>query len=198
MYCPEISCLKALVLSAYIYVMVFQDQHTLTKWNILSDQIKYIAYSFACTSREKNILLWDGVLVLEDHYIHTSRENKSFETEYFWPIHTYEQRECHSYVLWLVRYTLCHVFLSHQARENSVIMCFNIQLHERNYAQKFAMCKIGITMIPALQCGHSACGCEQLGFRSCSCWYQIHSKPWHKNLLIDLLQRKGMVNIQYM
>ena len=37
----------------------------------------------------QNILLWEGVLVLEDHYIHTSRENKACETEYFWPIQTY-------------------------------------------------------------------------------------------------------------
>ena len=29
------------------------------------------------------------MLVLEGQFIHTSRENNSFETEYFWPIHTY-------------------------------------------------------------------------------------------------------------
>ena len=37
----------------------------------------------------QNILLWEGVLVLENHYIHTSRENKALDTEYFWPIQTY-------------------------------------------------------------------------------------------------------------
>ena len=37
----------------------------------------------------QNISLWEGVLVLEDHYIHMSRENKAFDTEYFWPIQTY-------------------------------------------------------------------------------------------------------------
>ena len=29
------------------------------------------------------------MLVLEDHYIHTSRENKALDTEYFWPIQTF-------------------------------------------------------------------------------------------------------------
>ena len=37
----------------------------------------------------QNISLCEDVLVLEDHYIHMSRENKAFETEYFWPIQTY-------------------------------------------------------------------------------------------------------------
>ena len=41
----------------------------------------------------ENISLCEGVLVLEGQYIHTSRESHSFETEYFCPIHTYEQRE---------------------------------------------------------------------------------------------------------
>ena len=31
------------------------------------------------------------MLVLEDHYIHTSEENKALDTEYFWPIQTYIQ-----------------------------------------------------------------------------------------------------------
>ena len=89
-YWAEIFCLKALVLSARMHVMVFQDQHTLTKWNILSNCL--LIYK-----QRENISLWEGVMVLEDHYIHTNRENKSFETEYCCPIHTYEQRECHSY-----------------------------------------------------------------------------------------------------
>ena len=37
----------------------------------------------------QNISLCEGVLVLEGQYIHTSRENKTLETEYFWPIDTY-------------------------------------------------------------------------------------------------------------
>ena len=37
----------------------------------------------------QNISLWEGVLVLEGQYIHTSREKKALETEYFWPIQTY-------------------------------------------------------------------------------------------------------------
>ena len=52
----------------------------------------------ACSYEQiENISLWEGVVVLEGQYIHTSRENKSFKTGYFWPMHTYEQRECHSY-----------------------------------------------------------------------------------------------------
>ena len=30
-------------------------------------------------------------MVLEDHYIHTSRENKALDTDIFWPIHTSKQ-----------------------------------------------------------------------------------------------------------
>ena len=37
----------------------------------------------------QNISLWEGVLVLEGQYIHTNREKKALETEYFWPIQTY-------------------------------------------------------------------------------------------------------------
>ena len=70
-----------------MYVMVSQDQQTLPKLNILS----LLVYEQAI---RKNISLCEGVLVLEDHYIHMSRENKAFDTEYFLPIqHTYEQRE---------------------------------------------------------------------------------------------------------
>ena len=82
MYWPEIFCLKALVLSVHMYVLAFQDQHTLPKWYILS----LLVYKQPI---RQNISLCEGVLVLEGQYIHTSRENNSFETEYFWPIHTY-------------------------------------------------------------------------------------------------------------
>ena len=37
----------------------------------------------------QNFPLWEGVLVLEGYYIHTSREKKGLETKYFWPIQTY-------------------------------------------------------------------------------------------------------------
>ena len=39
----------------------------------------------------QNISLCEGVLVLEDHYIYMSRENKALDSEYFWPIQTYIQ-----------------------------------------------------------------------------------------------------------
>ena len=61
------------------------------KYSLRSDQI-HCLFPFLCKQRE-NISLWEGVVVLEDHYMHTNRENKSFETEYFCPIHTYEQRQ---------------------------------------------------------------------------------------------------------
>ena len=41
----------------------------------------------------QNISLLEGVLVLEGKCIHMSRENKTLETEYFWPIDTCKQRE---------------------------------------------------------------------------------------------------------
>ena len=77
---PEIFCLKAVVLSARMYVLAFQDQQILTKWNILSNCL--LIYQ-----QRENISLWEGVLVLEGQYYEWG--NKSFETEYFWPIHTY-------------------------------------------------------------------------------------------------------------
>ena len=43
MYWPEKFCVQGLVLSVHMYVMVFQDQHTLPKWNILS---------LLCTSKQ--------------------------------------------------------------------------------------------------------------------------------------------------
>ena len=62
------------------------------KYSLRSDHIHCL---FPCSyMRRENISLCEGVLVLEAQYIHTSRENKSFETEYFWPIHTY----IHTYI----------------------------------------------------------------------------------------------------
>ena len=71
MYLPEILCLKAVALSARMYVLAFQDQHTLTKWNILSNCL--LIYQ-----RRENISLWEGVVVLKGQYIHTSRGGNSF------------------------------------------------------------------------------------------------------------------------
>ena len=58
-------------LSAHMYVLVFQDQHTLPKWNIPSYQIQYIACSLArlwakrifhfgrvCWSWKTNTYIW--------------------------------------------------------------------------------------------------------------------------------------------
>ena len=65
------------------------------KYSLRSDQLHCL---FTCLYEQReNISLWEGVLVLQGQYIHMSRENNSFETEYFWSIHTYKQRECHSY-----------------------------------------------------------------------------------------------------
>ena len=86
---PEIFCVKALVLSAHMYVLAFQDQHTLPKWNILSLLIQAREKAMELIWSERIFHFWEDVLVLEGQYIHTSRENNSFETEYFWPIHTY-------------------------------------------------------------------------------------------------------------
>ena len=86
LYRPEIFCLKGLVLSARMYVMVFQDKHILTKWNILSNCL--LIYS-----RGRIFHFGRVWLSWEHHYIHTSRENKAFETEYFWPIQTYIRAE---------------------------------------------------------------------------------------------------------
>ena len=105
-------------LSARMYVMVFQDQHTLPKWNILSEWV--------CWSWE-NISLLVGVLVLEDHY--EQRENKSFETEYCISgqyRHTYKQREQASHSFTVCEYVCLIVqdpsFLS-QARKTHFEAC---------------------------------------------------------------------------
>ena len=65
-----------------LLILMYWPSKTSTKWNILS----LLVYKQAI---RQNISLWEGVLVLEGQYIHTSRENKTFDTEYFWPIHTY-------------------------------------------------------------------------------------------------------------
>ena len=61
-------------------------------------KVKYSLLVYKQAIRQ-NISLCEGVLVLEGKYIHTSRENKSFETEYFCPIHTYKQRERNRWIL---------------------------------------------------------------------------------------------------
>ena len=44
-------------------------------------KVKYSLFAVYEQAIRQNISLCEGVLVLEDHYIHTSRENKAFETE---------------------------------------------------------------------------------------------------------------------
>ena len=84
MYLPEIFCIEGLVLSVCMHVMAFQDQHT-AKYSLSAGITnKQLDRIFDCE---------EGVLVLECHYMHTNRENKAFDTKYFWQIHRYEQRE---------------------------------------------------------------------------------------------------------
>ena len=52
-------------------------------------KVKYSLTAVYEQAIRQNISLCEGVLVLEDHYIHTSRENKALDTEFFWPIQTY-------------------------------------------------------------------------------------------------------------
>ena len=52
-------------------------------------KVKYSLSAVYKQAIRQNISLCEGVLVLEDHYVHTSRENKALDTEYFWPIQTY-------------------------------------------------------------------------------------------------------------
>ena len=66
LYWPKIFCVKGLVLSACMYVLAFQDQHTLPKWNILS----LLVYEQA---NRQNISPWEGVLVLEGQCIQAER-----------------------------------------------------------------------------------------------------------------------------
>ena len=100
MYWLELFCLKALVLSARIYVLDFQDYYTFTKWNILSDQIKYIACSLAHIWAERIFhfgrVCWSWKINtyiqaertralrqnISEQYIHTNRENKPHFTVY--------------------------------------------------------------------------------------------------------------------
>ena len=51
-------------------------------------KVKYSLSAVYEQAIRQNILLCEDVLVLEDHYIHTSRENKALDSEYFWPVQT--------------------------------------------------------------------------------------------------------------
>ena len=46
-------------------------------------KVKYSLSAVYEQAIRQNISLCEGVLVLEDHYIHTSRENKALDTEFF-------------------------------------------------------------------------------------------------------------------
>ena len=61
------------------------------KYSLRSDKL-HCLFPSSYKQRE-NISLWEGVLVLEGQYIHTSRESNSFETEYFCPIHIHMSKE---------------------------------------------------------------------------------------------------------
>ena len=68
-------------------------------------KVKYSLSAVYEQAIRQNILLCEDVLVLEDHYIHTSKENKALDTEYFWPIQTYirakrEREGVHIIRLW--------------------------------------------------------------------------------------------------
>ena len=56
-------------------------------------KVKYSLSAVYEQAIRQNISLCEGVLVLEDHYIHTNRESKALDTEFFWPIQTYRERE---------------------------------------------------------------------------------------------------------
>ena len=95
LYWPEIFCLQSIVLSAHMYVMVFQDKHILTKWNILSN-------CFLVYSRERIFhfgrvcLFWKTITYIQAERTRLWTQNISGQYR-----HTYKQRECHSY-------TQCH------------------------------------------------------------------------------------------
>ena len=65
MYWPEIFCLKAVVLSAHMYVLVFQDQNTLLKWNILSLLVykQAVRQNISHTYEQKEQQLWHRIFL---------------------------------------------------------------------------------------------------------------------------------------
>ena len=80
-----------LVLSAHIYVMVFQDKHILTKWNTLSNCL--LVYS-----RERIFhfgrVCWSWKTTTYIQVERTRPWTQNISGQYR---HTYEQRESHSY-----------------------------------------------------------------------------------------------------
>ena len=89
LYWPQIFGLQGLFLSACMYVLAFQDQHTLPKWNIFSLLVWTREKPMEFKQLDRIFHFGGGVLVLEGQYIHTNREKKALETEYFWPIQIY-------------------------------------------------------------------------------------------------------------
>ena len=84
------------------------------KGNILSNCL-------LVNQQRENISLWEGVLVLEGQYIHTSRESNSFETEYFWLIPTHQ----HTLPKWNIlsdQINSIAFSLAHTNRENTIHM----------------------------------------------------------------------------
>ena len=90
LYWPEIFCVQSLVLSARMYVMVFQDKHMLTKWNILSNCLlvhsreRIFHFGRVCFSWKTITYIWAERTRLwtqniSGQYRHTSRENAIHE-----------------------------------------------------------------------------------------------------------------------
>ena len=67
------------------------------KYSLRSDQIH--CFFLGLHMSRENISLWVDVLVFEDQYIHTSRENTSFETKYSGQyIHTSRENDIHMHM----------------------------------------------------------------------------------------------------
>ena len=89
----NIMCPKPCSLCSYVCNALPRQAHP--------HKVKYSLSAVYEQAIRQNISLCEGVLVLEDHYIHTSRENKALDTEFFWPIQMYREREgVHIIRLW--------------------------------------------------------------------------------------------------
>ena len=62
---PKWNILSQSCYCCLFYVLAFQDQHTLPKWNILSQSCYCCYWPFRTSTPSQNISLWEGVLVLK-------------------------------------------------------------------------------------------------------------------------------------
>ena len=99
---PEIFCLQSLVLSARMYVLPSRTSKPCQS-EIFSPCLYEQGKANGVQAIRQNISLWQGLLVLEGQYIHTSRENKTLETEYFWQT----EREGGVHIIRLCRRPCC-------------------------------------------------------------------------------------------